>query len=145
MNLLPIFTTEFRRCGALAIAALGMLAFTAGTALAIEAKAIEGRWRTADNRLIIDIAPRGESFAGAGSWRTISEQVQRDRVNELFWRSRRTNRRRTRMSGKLDLPENGGVLTAVSPSDLARPDKPCLEILDRGMNEPIFSRRMPLG
>ena len=146
VDLKPGLTSEFPPRKALLIAGL-MLALNAAPASAIEATAIEGRWRTTDNRLTIDISRCSEGFCGR---RVIVDQTNPDRqcdrtVLTVALAEPPTRAEEVVLSGKLDLPENGGAHTAVVTIRPAAPGQSVLmKILGRGVDEPIFSRRMPL-
>jgi uncharacterized protein (DUF2147 family) len=125
-----------------------LFAFNAASAWAIEATAIEGRWRTADDRLIIDIRPCGEEFCG----RRVILANQRTNPEKQCGRTVLTARRTQKptstddlmFEGSLDLPDNGGAYAAVVTIQSSAPGKAAvMRIFGRGMNQPIFSRRMP--
>jgi uncharacterized protein (DUF2147 family) len=115
---------------------------------ALEAAPIEGRWRTADNRLIIDIGRCGEEFCGrrvmSQDENVVSEAVCERTVFSVKPASE-VGEGLLRFEGKFDLGEHGGVYkikVQMRPSTSG--ETRAMRVLGWNDETPMFSRRLPL-
>jgi uncharacterized protein (DUF2147 family) len=128
--------------------AVSLVVLGAGPASALEAAPIEGRWRTADSKLIIDIGRCGEEFCGR---RVVSQdensvsEAACERTVFSVKPAPQGGEGLLRFEGNLDLGEHGGVYKIQVQMPLAKSGETrAMRVLGWNSETPMMSRRLPL-
>jgi uncharacterized protein (DUF2147 family) len=128
--------------------AISLLVLGALPSSALEAAPIEGRWRTADNRLIIDIGRCGQEFCGRRVMSQDENVVSEAACERTVFSVKRTSESGEgllRFEGNLDLGEHGGVYKIkVQMRPATSGETRAMHILGWNDETPMFSRRLPL-
>jgi uncharacterized protein (DUF2147 family) len=127
---------------------ISLLVLGALPSSALDAAPIEGRWRTADNRLIIDIGRCGEEFCGRRVMshdENVVSEAACERTVFSVKPAAQAGEGLSRFEGNLDLGEHGGVYKIQVQMRPATSDQTrAMRVLGWNNETPMMSRRLPL-